>query len=308
MATSVSYVNSVVVTQNKPIPNLTDLILLSDGAIANARQRHDDAQVLVDASRWAAAHSFATLGMEEMGKAFVCGIAIVAPVVVTDGLPFWRMLRSHEGKLFVAHTLLALIEAERPAPSDDEFVEGVVSAATLDNAAKFNSLYVDYRDGKVVLPSTVDEAGARLMVAQLGKLLDEAGVAFSAGNLRDLVTAEGDDLVALTNIMRRLMSCIAQEVGSSKACTQKSTRCGPTLSTGSRRFRLIFTSRCNWRAGRRRGSMFDRDLTNHRQLCRHSLGSLVRVARRRAGVRVLVPAYPTKDLNPQTSDYRQRGR
>lgn len=181
--------------------------------MANARQKYDDANVLLENERWPGVQSTATMALEEVGKALLCGVAILVPAKYREELPFWTIWRSHELKLAIAHLALALL-GDRPATTSvDTFIDQLTSAASADNAAKFNSFYVDYDDGVVALPSTVGESAARAMAVKVGNLLDEVEEAFSASNLFALVTATGEDRDVLVNFMRRLMIQAADEAG-----------------------------------------------------------------------------------------------
>jgi AbiV family abortive infection protein len=202
------------VTQSRPIPGVRDLIALVEGAMSNARQKYGDAVVLLESGRWSGACSSGTMALEEIGKAILCAVAIIMPPTFRQEFRLWRLWRSHGMKLAAAHLVSVIFtEEQSTVPTLDALMDTITSAANVDNTAKFNSFYVDYDDGRVILPSAVGEATASAIVATVHKVLDEFDGPLSADNLHSLVTAEGADHEVLVKIMRRLMSYAADESG-----------------------------------------------------------------------------------------------
>lgn len=161
---------------NKPMPDEPHLIKLSVAAIKHAREYLEDAEALLDRGRWPAALVDAALGLEEMGKSYMCISALVLPAEQREAYAagFWKNFDSHIAKALVAQTPLITVMAAT-APSPATLFADLEAASTALNNAKFKALYVDVADdGELSEPDEVTEADARAAVEQLGRALNDS--------------------------------------------------------------------------------------------------------------------------------------
>ena len=140
----------------------------------NARGLLADAELLLEAGRWARAYSLALLAAEEWAKAYaVLTLALMTPEMRAR-TSVRKFLEWHRLKLAGAF-LIRVLDAARPgvvgrvAAMPD--LAGVLSAAGQQaenaNAAKQRGLYADLlADGTVSLPSAVTEGEAAEAVAR----------------------------------------------------------------------------------------------------------------------------------------------
>jgi AbiV family abortive infection protein len=155
-----------------PLPSRDDLLVLVRAALANAKDLLNDAQLLADAGRFPRSLALATLSWEELSKADLCVIAMVLPEVTSDY--FWENFRDHEGKLARVHAF--------------EWVDGFKALSKSTQNLKERSLYVDFRRGKILLPTQVTEKAARKQIKAVREALDFAERAFSGESVRMMFT------------------------------------------------------------------------------------------------------------------------
>ncbi|MFC8201752.1 AbiV family abortive infection protein [Streptomyces sp. NPDC057298] len=155
---------------------------LAAAALKNARSHLTSAQAVLDAKQWPKAFSFAALGLEEVGKAALCMMMLAMPPAVREDFrsDFEKAFTSHQVKAEFAHLVLGMVADAVPA-SLQQMLADVVVSARRTNAVKFSGLYVDYTDtGTLLLPDTVNESDARLMVTTATDALAASSFAESA--------------------------------------------------------------------------------------------------------------------------------
>ena len=168
-----------------PLPSRDDLPELIRAALANAKDLLNDAQLLADAGRFPRSLALATLSWEELSKADLCAMAMVLPEVTPDY--FWEHFRDHEGKLARVYAFAAFIQP-KPIGSVGDWAERVKALSKSTQDLKERSLYVDYRRGKILLPSQVTEKAARKQIKAVREALDFADRAFSGESVGIMFT------------------------------------------------------------------------------------------------------------------------
>jgi AbiV family abortive infection protein len=168
-----------------PLPSRNDLRVLLRSALTNAKDLLDDAQVLVEAGRFPRALALATLSWEEVSKADLCALAIALPEITPDY--FWEHFRNHEGKLSRVHAFANFLRPE-PIGSVEEYARRVKGQSKSTQDLKERGLYVDYRRGKVLLPSQIGERAARKQIKIVREALAIANEAFSGESIRVMFT------------------------------------------------------------------------------------------------------------------------
>ena len=170
--------------RDKPVPGEMRLAELAIAAARNARRQHHEAAELLALRRWPTAFVVAALGLEEVGKAYLCGSALNLPAEVRSQDPesFWGIFYSHTKKAAFAR-LPFTVFLSAPAPDLDALWNELTAAAGRVHDTKLHGLYVDVDDDGDLLepPAVVAEADAREMVDQFGRVLDEllaAGLSF----------------------------------------------------------------------------------------------------------------------------------
>jgi AbiV family abortive infection protein len=174
---------------------------LAAAAFRNARSHLTSAQAVFDAQQWPKAFSFAALGLEEVGKAVLCMTMLAMPPVVREEFRsgFEKAFISHEAKTEFAHLAAGMVADSVPA-SLQQLLADVVASARRTNAVKFSGLYVDYTDtGTLLLPDTVNENDARLMITTIATALAqskdaEAAVADAPDAYLDVLHQWQDDV------------------------------------------------------------------------------------------------------------------
>ena len=169
------------------VPGADALGRFAKVAAETARGHLRAAKWLLDGEFWGQARSLAVIAFEEIGKAWMCVVAMLSPDELRQELPIADLNWDHVGKLSAAHSLHALLAFVRgdadAAPSIAEAVADLDALSRRDNAAKQRGLYADYVNGAVCSPADVSEERARAMVAVVEDVLD------NAGSLVDLVAA-----------------------------------------------------------------------------------------------------------------------
>ena len=110
---------------------------------------------------------------------------MVLPEVTSDY--FWENFRDHEGKLARVHAFAAFIQP-KPIGSIEEWVDGFKALSKSTQNLKERSLYVDFRRGKILLPTQVTEKAARKQIKAVREALDFAERAFSGESVRMMFT------------------------------------------------------------------------------------------------------------------------
>src|SRR5689334_13010231 len=151
-----------------PIPSLDDLLTLLHAALANAKDLLDDAELLAGAGRFPRALALATLSWEELSKADLCVLAIALPELEPDY--FWKHFRNHEGKLARIHAFSGFLRPE-PIRSVTEYAKKVKGLSKSTQDLKERALYVDYRRGRILLPSQIGETAVRKQIKTVREAL-----------------------------------------------------------------------------------------------------------------------------------------
>ncbi len=155
----------------RPLPDFDDLVTLIQACVRNAEDLLADARQLLEADRAPRAHALATLAFEEIGKAFICVLALIPGPTRFFGLKsegdFWKAWNSHLDKLAWARSYLSML-AQDPAAPIAEIVCRLAAITDADHLRKMRGLYVDYSDGTVLLPTDVT-AGEAAELAQMSR-------------------------------------------------------------------------------------------------------------------------------------------
>jgi AbiV family abortive infection protein len=164
----------------RPIPPRDDLLALFQAAKANAGDLISDAELLADVGRFPRAHALATLAHEEIGKAQLCLLAVMLPEITPE--EFWDAFKSHMGKLIRVTGFGRMTSAEPIGPVAEyaKIVKGQSSSA---HTRKLRGLYVDYKSGRVLLPSQVKEKEAKNQIRSARKALALTEWAFPLDHL-----------------------------------------------------------------------------------------------------------------------------
>lgn len=149
-----------------PLPSRADLLALMRATQANAKDLLGEAELLAGARRFPRALALAALSSEEVSKARLCLLAIILPELTPDY--FWDHFRNHAGKLARVQVFADLLQPEPVGPVD-EHVKKVVGRSKSTQDLKERCLYVDYRRGKILLPSQVTERAARKEIKASGR-------------------------------------------------------------------------------------------------------------------------------------------
>lgn len=118
----------------------------------------------------------AALGLEEIGKSYLCVSTLVMPAEMREAqtAEFWKRFDSHIAKAMVAQTPLATVMAAT-APAPATLFADIEAASAKINDAKFRGLYVDVDgDGELSEPDDVTEADAREVVEKLDRILNDS--------------------------------------------------------------------------------------------------------------------------------------
>lgn len=180
-------------------PNDSQLIRLSAEAVKNAARKQDSAAKLLAADGDpSTAFAVAALGMEELGKSFVCSTLLSQPPQTREKASA-ALLSSHQAKMYYASTVIRLFvdEAELPADPDALFAQ-IAAAAEDTNEQKFHGLYVDAEE---------DGVGIRTPDATLSQaraLVDMLGHAISALTAKGLTLTGEEDPAEFRSYMDHL--------------------------------------------------------------------------------------------------------
>jgi hypothetical protein len=113
---------------------------------------------------------------------------------------FWDDFRDHEHKLNRVHAFAAFMQPEHVG-AVAEYAKKVVGLSRSEATLKERSLYLDYRHGKILLPSEIGEMAARKRIKVVRAALAHAEVAFSVDSLSDLLANAGPFFGSLKNAM-----------------------------------------------------------------------------------------------------------
>ncbi len=159
------------VTNYPPIPPHDDLLTISRAAQANAEDLLGDAQLLADHERYSRAYALAILAWEEVSKAYLCLWAISSPQITPE--KFWTDFRNHESKLADAHYLAEYLRPEAIGTAFEHYKKTIGGSRSTQNQ-KERALYVDYRRGKVLVPSQIGQHAARNQIRGVKRALADA--------------------------------------------------------------------------------------------------------------------------------------
>jgi AbiV family abortive infection protein len=146
----------------RQIPPAEDLLALFLAAVSNARGLLADADFLMDAGSAPRAHALAVFAAEELGKAKLCMIAFAVPGGA-DAKVFWDEFYTHETKLLRELGVQDLLLQEGVA-SMMEAISRLPSESQATHKRRVRGLFVDYRDGAILLPDEVSEQEARQVI------------------------------------------------------------------------------------------------------------------------------------------------
>lgn len=206
-----------------PVPPPADLLKLALAALSNARDLLADAQLLVDADSFPRAHALATFANEEQSKAALCAAAAVLHPLGLDPAVFWDEFKTHKRKLHRAESITGLIL--RPTPeSARQFIQQLPQAAADAHLRRLRSLYVDYRDGALLLPGDVTEPEARDLIDDVQRSINGAAMMC--------------DMIGLLDDMRPLVAAMPDATllaGLLNEMTETFQAAGPDLSVAALR-------------------------------------------------------------------------
>jgi AbiV family abortive infection protein len=168
-----------------PLPPRDDLEALIRAALANAKDLLNDAVLLVNSGSFPRALALATLSWEELSKADLCALAMVLPEITAE--QFWSHFRDHEGKLIRVHALAGFMRPEPIGPISG-YAKKIRGRSRSTQDLKERGLYIDYRQGKVLLPSQVTESAARKQIKNVREALAIADAAFSGESIEIMFT------------------------------------------------------------------------------------------------------------------------
>ena len=224
----------------RPVPPHHDLVTLLQACLHNAGDLLADARLLLEADRTPRAHALATLAFEEIGKAFICLLALLPmpePFFGSRGDDdFWAAWNSHTDKLAWARGFLTLLMSE-PAGPAEEAARRVIDAAGADHLRKMRGFYVDYSGGTVLLPGNITAAQARELTADVQAVLDVAARAWCHDQVRERLgevqqhPAELGDLMA--NVARAVQTDPDTAMALGHQMFQDSLSCEPPVGTAS---------------------------------------------------------------------------
>ncbi len=183
----------------KYVPTDAQLIKMAAEAVKSAANKQDTAAKVLDAGGDpSSAFALAALGLEELGKSFVCSTVLSRPVE-TRAKDAALMLASHAIKMQVAVMAIRVFVDEADLPDDAGALFAQITAtATSTNAKKFDNLYVDAVEDGVTIRTpnaTVDDARA---------LADLLGSAISALTEKDLTLTGEEDPARFRTLMDHL--------------------------------------------------------------------------------------------------------
>jgi AbiV family abortive infection protein len=181
-----------------PLPPREDLLALARAAWSNARDLLGEAQLLADVGSFPRAFALATLAWEEVSKGTLCLLAVVLPEITADY--FWENFRDHEGKLRRVLAFAAFMQCD-PVGAVGEFGKKVVGQSKSTDKLKERGLYVDYRRGKILLPSEIGERAARKQIKAVREVLAFTDSAFSIDSLGDQLTQANAVFDGIKNAM-----------------------------------------------------------------------------------------------------------
>jgi AbiV family abortive infection protein len=198
------------------IPPRDDLLALFRAALSNAKDLLGDARLLADAGSFPRAYALATLSWEELSKAQLCLLAVLLPEITSEN--FWEGFRDHKGKLSRAHGFAAFMEPV-PVGSVAEYAKKVLRGAKSADKQKLRALYVDYRRGKIQLPSQITAKVARKQIKAVLEAIAFADSSFSIDSLDNLLS----ESIALSG---GLKSAIIADPDATAAALQQAFRGG----------------------------------------------------------------------------------
>ena len=137
---------------------------IAKAARQNASNLAEDAHTLFALGRNARAHALGVLAFEEVGKATLCLLAILAEE--SDVPQIRRQLGDHKSKLEKAYSFAVLLA---PSIRPEEVALQVEKAMHAEAAQKLRGFYVDWVDNVLITPDAI----ASSETAQLLQLLDE---------------------------------------------------------------------------------------------------------------------------------------
>lgn len=146
-------------------PGDVDWLTLADAAGRNAAALQADAALLLSSGRDARAYSLAVLGLEELGKYYLC-LTVAAELAEPESV--WRKIGHHGAKLEVAGQAAALFAGALPTT---DVVARLEEFVRKESATKFRGLYVDWEADKVAQPADVSAAAAAEVVSLLAELV-----------------------------------------------------------------------------------------------------------------------------------------
>jgi AbiV family abortive infection protein len=167
-----------------PVPPFDHLQTLFRAAMANAHDLLDDAELLMRAGSYPRAHALATLSLEEQSKGDMCMLAALVPEITPEH--FWGDFRDHQSKLRLVHGLEVIAESE-PIQSSGQWQTEAKGRSASSQAQKLRGLYVDYRKGRILLPSQIGERAARKQIKLAKETLTE--VEHASSDMDDEVLA-----------------------------------------------------------------------------------------------------------------------
>lgn len=200
-----------------PLPPRSDLLGLFRAALANSKDLLQDAQLLADAGSFPRAFALATLSWEELSKAHLCLLAVLLSEMTPED--FWKGFRDHGSKLNRAYAFAGFMQPESVGPVA-EHARKVTGQSRSTDKQKLRGLYVDYRRGRIQLPTQIGEMAARKQINAVREALVLADTAFSVESLDELLASAS---VLMSNGLR---DAILADPDATAAAMQEALRDG----------------------------------------------------------------------------------
>lgn len=209
----------------RPIPEFDELVMLIQASLRNAGELLADARMLLAADRAPRAHALATLAFEEIGKAFICILAVAPAPAPLFGIrsegDFWKAWNSHTDKLAWARGFLSLLIQEPSVPVADT-VTRLADTSLADHLRKMRGLYVDYTDGSVLVPSDITGAEAAELASDVQAVLDIATSVWGHDGMRErLREIHGQYAGEFSNLLTMAAEAIARDPDAALGTTRQ---------------------------------------------------------------------------------------
>ena len=176
----------VIVVGRGSYPGSVDWMALAEAARVNSGSLLGDAEIMLANNSPARSYSMAVLGLEELGKYYMC---LGVQAGIADPADVWRKLSLHGPKLEQVASAVALFGNYFNSTGLADQLEKFVAH---ESSSKMRGMYVDWDGERVAEPSEVPIAAAREVVELLRELVAFVKVqdlTLMASNLAEVDTA-----------------------------------------------------------------------------------------------------------------------